>query len=89
MFSFGTIKHNTALFGAVNNVKPENEIHMRSKPIIEAIEEIQSQYPLYSNDDYRKKIRLINVVYWLLVRPRPVAIITRLFKWCGIDTEEQ
>ena len=89
MFSFGTIKINTAMFGAVNNVKPENEIHLGSKPIIEAIDEIQSQYPLYSTNDYRKKIRLISACYWLLARPWPIAVITRLFKWSGIDTEEQ
>ena len=85
MFSFGTIKHNTALFGAVSNLKPENEIHRGSQPICEAIEGIQSNYPIYSVNEFRKKIRLANALYWLFARPWPVAVITRLFKWSGID----
>lgn len=89
MFSFGTIKHNSALFGAVTNYKPQNEIHVGSKPFHQAVEDIQKYYPLYTSDDYLKKIRMIAIAYHLLVPPISVAIITRLFKWCGVDVEEQ
>lgn len=40
MFSFGTIKHNTALFGAVTNVKPQNEVYQGIRPMHEVVEEI-------------------------------------------------
>ena len=89
MFSFGTIKHCTALFGAVTNIKPQNEYHVGSKPFHEAAEEIEARYPLYSVEDYKKKIKLMCVANFFTVNPMSVAVMTRIFKWCGIDGEEQ
>jgi hypothetical protein len=44
MFSFGTIKHNTAFFGAVTNVRQDQEKHIGAIPLSEAMEHTQNNY---------------------------------------------
>lgn len=40
MFSFGTIKHNTAFFGSVSNVRPDCEKHRGDMPLPDKIDSI-------------------------------------------------
>ena len=54
-----------------------------------AVEEIQKNYPIYSVDEYKKKIRLIAFCYWVLTHPTSVSVVTRVLKWLDIDLEEK
>ena len=63
MFSFGTIKYNSAFWGSVSIVRePKSIVSATPGPLFTKMMEIQSKYQLLSAVEYKNKIQKC----WLL-----------------------
>lgn len=66
MFSFGTIKYNTAFFGSVSIVREKNIYPGASKLLADQMKEIQANYDELPLKDYQKKIKTTFLMKFIL-----------------------
>ena len=68
MFSFGTVKHNTAFYGAVTIIREGLNLANQEncKNLHAQMNRVQNTYRRYSREDYMKKVKTAFVVWIFL-----------------------
>ena len=87
MFSFGTIKYNTAFFGSVNVIR-ESASTGQNHLLSAKMEAIQSCYTELSVEEYKKKIKTTFLLKYVLHTKTLVKAADYYFRFQRADLED-
>ena len=89
LFSFGTIKHNTAFYGAVTIIREPANLSNKEECIDlhSKMSKIQNTYRRYSREDYMKKVKTAFVVWMFLNSQMALKSAMKICRMKGTDIE--
>ena len=90
MFSFGLIKHNTAFYGGVSVIRDRANLAFRDNcpNLHKKMSDLQEKYPVYSREEYAKKISSAFKVWMVLNKEIAVKAALKICRMKGLKFEE-